>query len=168
MSDIGTFFMCFRDREPALFKRSLFVEIFSRGAFVPSSSFSDIEYADGYTDIDIADDAEINGMSFSRSWGDTFITNMLDLADLTGSCILWPDEESKLIVTDRAVLNHLPLELLEDPVHVVRTPRDYRDVIAWVEPSPADVAEQLARSAAERAQGTDDPARFWPFRLMRG
>src|SRR5271170_3992528 len=112
MSDGGLYLFCFRNHEPAFFKRSLFEEIFRRGAFIPASSFSDIEYEDGFTDICIEDDDEIDSMSFSRSLGDTFIANMLDLADRTRSFIL--DHDNNIFVTDLAVQDHLPRGLLDD------------------------------------------------------
>jgi hypothetical protein len=169
MSDGGLYFICCRNHESASFKRGLFEEIFSRGAFIPSSRFSDIEYEDGFTDVCIKDDDEIDGMSFRRSWGDTFIANMLDLADRTGAFIV--DLNNNLFVTDLAVQSHMPRELLEDlhkwSLQLVRTPKDFRKVIGWVEPDPERLAEWLARSAADRAAGVDRPDLHWPFLRRR-
>jgi hypothetical protein len=161
MSDPGIFFLCFRDRESAFFGRQLFVEVFSRGAFIPASRFSNIEYADGYTDVFIKDDEEISGLSFNRSWGDTFIRNLLELADRTGSCII--DTDRNVIVTDLAVVDHIPHELLDATVHVARSPEEFLKAIGWRPPKPEDVAAHLAKSAADRAQGSDHPGRYWPF-----
>jgi hypothetical protein len=161
MSDPGIFFLCFRDREPAFFKRHVFVEIFSRGAFVPTSRFSDIEYADGYTNVFIKEDDEISSLSFNRSWGDTFIKNLLELADRTGSCIV--DSDRNIVITDPGFLDHIPHELLDWDVHVVRSPEEFIKAIGWRAPKPEDVAAHLANSAADRAHGSDHPGRYWPF-----
>jgi hypothetical protein len=168
MSDIGTFLMCFRERKIATFKRALFEEIFSRGAFIPSSGNSDIEYADGYTDVSIDDGEDISSLNFSRSWGDTFIAHLLELADRSGSGIILPSEDRHLVVTNPKLERHMPFDLMEAGFDVATTPEDYRRILDWEEPDPAAVAAQLARNAAARAKGTTRPRRFWPFRINGG
>src|ERR1700748_3836724 len=165
MSDPGISFLCFRDREPAFFKRQLFEEVFSRGAFIPASRFSDMEYADGHSDVLIEDDEEISDLSFSYSWGDTFIENLLELADRTGSCII--DGDGNIVVTDLAVLDHVPEELRDATVHVARSPKEFLEAVGWRAPKPEDVAAHLARSAADRAQKADEPRSHWPFVVKR-
>ena len=124
------FLQCFRNGEPACFKRTVFEEIFLRDAIDPNELPSGVTYADGGAEIYVEDKEEIDGVSFDHCGGDTFFAALLELADRTGAVVFWPTEGRQIAVTNPDVVGHLPAELAAlGPAYIVKTGPELRDAI---------------------------------------
>jgi hypothetical protein len=124
---------CFKNKEPAFYSRQMAEEIFNRGALDPQSPLTCLQYPDGRVEIYGAEEDELNGVmiaDFSR----TALDRLFELADKTGSLIIWPDPETHLAVTDPAVIAHLPAEFTEsgDEIAVVHDVEELIGVIGLV------------------------------------
>src|ERR1700730_13081390 len=104
------FLQCFRNGEPATFKRALVEEIFTRDAVDYRPPLTDVTYVDGGAGgIYGADEEEdIQNMMFNHCGGDTFFAALHELAARTNSVVFWPRVGRSIAVTDAAFVNHLP------------------------------------------------------------
>ncbi len=125
------FLVCVKDGEATAFKRSLFEDIFSRGAIDPRLPFTNVVYGDGGAQISGADeDEDIESLSFDHCGGDTFFAALYELADRSGSVVVWPGEERVLAVTRQAMIAHLPADMGElGPPHIVSNGRELEECI---------------------------------------
>jgi hypothetical protein len=112
----------FRDKEPAPYARKIAEEIFNRDAIEPTTPLNEVRYADGGAEIDGAVDDEMSGFVVAHFSGRIVLERLLELAQRTGSVIIWPGEETCAAVTSSEWLAHLPEDMIESmqPV-VVRT-----------------------------------------------
>ena len=126
------FLQCFRAGEPANFSRSLFEEIFGRGAINPDPPFTDVTYTDGGADIYGAEVDDIQHMMFNHCGGDTFWAALHELADRTQSVVFSASGWPKMAVTDVATIAQLPVGYAEDEqdsVRVIRSGRELEELI---------------------------------------
>jgi hypothetical protein len=125
------FLVCVKNGEAAAFTRSLFEDIFSRGAINPRLPFTNVVYGDGGAQIFGADeDEDIQSLSFNHCGGDTFFAALYELADRSGSVVFWPGEERVLAVMSQAMIAHIPADMDElGPAHVVANGRELQNRI---------------------------------------
>ncbi|HUO93705.1 MAG TPA: hypothetical protein VMU22_12320, partial [Rhizomicrobium sp.] len=89
------FLQCARDGEPSMFPRALFEEVMSRGAIDPEFPLSEVLYVDGgCREIDGGERDAISSLSFAHFGGDIFFDRLWELADRTGSYLMWPGDPS--------------------------------------------------------------------------
>jgi len=115
------FVMCFRNGDAATFERALFEEIFGRGAIDPQLPFTSVTYGDGSAEIYGADESEdIEHLMFNHCGGDTFYSALYELADRSGSVVIWPVIGRQIAVTSKAIIEHLPADVESlGPAYVV-------------------------------------------------
>jgi hypothetical protein len=125
------FLQCVRDGMRAAFKRSLFEEIFSRGAIDPQLPLIHVGYSDGHAEIYGADEGEdIGHLMFSHCGGATFFAALYELADRSGSMIFWPSLGRSMAVTRTETIAHLPEDMGEmGPPYVVSDGHELQDCI---------------------------------------
>ena len=117
------FVMCARKGEQATFKRALFEEIMGRGALDASLPLTNIEYADGmcvaYYD---GQKEDLDSTAFDHFGGDTFWDRLYELADRTGSFLVWPDVGRQVAVTRLEMLDEIYPDVAETlgPPYVVK------------------------------------------------
>jgi hypothetical protein len=125
------FLQCYRNGEPATFKRSVVKEIFGPHAY-GDPDFSNVTFPDGSGScVYVTDADDIQGMMFNHCGGNDFFQALYKLADRTKSVILWPDTRPSFAITDEATLAHLPLDFEQDfgPGQIVRNGRELQEYI---------------------------------------
>jgi hypothetical protein len=108
------FVQCFRNGEMATFKRTVFEEIF--GPFIVSREpkFARVQFSDGGgAEIYLDDSDEQSSLMFNHCGGDAFFDALYQLTDRIKGVIHWPGEGPSSVVTDAAVLAHLPADFVE-------------------------------------------------------
>lgn len=120
------FLICVRNGDAAMFERALFEDIFRRNAIDPRSPLTSVTYRDGGAEIDGAEDGdEIENIVFNHCGGDTFYAALYELADRSGSVVLWPAAGRQIAVTREAAIAHLPPDLSDlGPPYVVANGRE--------------------------------------------
>jgi hypothetical protein len=103
----------FREKEPAPYDRKIAEEIFIRDAINPTTPLGEVRYADGSAEIDGAEDDEVSGLVLAHFSGRTVLERLLELAQRTGSVIIWPGDETCAAVTSPEWLAHLPDDMIE-------------------------------------------------------
>lgn len=118
--------ICIRKGEAATFNRTLFEEIFCREAIDPQLPLTSITYHDGGAQIDGAEDGdEIENLVFHHCGGETFYAALHELADRSGSVVLWPAKGRQIAVTRQAIVAHLPPDLADlGPPYIVANGRE--------------------------------------------
>jgi len=106
---------CFRNGEPATFKRELVEEIFTRGASDYRPPLTGVKYADGGgAEIYGADNGDdIQSLMFNHFGGKTFFNALYELARETKSVVLMVTEAHPIAVADQDTIDHLPLGFAE-------------------------------------------------------
>ena len=110
------FVQCFRNREVATFKRAVVEEIF--GPYVtrrgPGGEIERVKYSDG-GGAEIYGDKQddLVGISFDHCGGDAFFDALFQLADRIKGVVHWPGVGPSSVITDAAVLEHLPADFVE-------------------------------------------------------
>jgi hypothetical protein len=106
---------CTRNGESAVFGRALFEEIMRPDAINPRSPLLSVNYADGSgcAEIRMAEDDEIERLSFSHFGPGFFFDRLWELAERTNSFFWWPGAERFVAVTNLEMLAHLPAGLPE-------------------------------------------------------
>ncbi len=101
---------CFRNGEPATFKRTLVEEIFGRDAVNYRPPLTNVSYADGGgAEIYGADDGDdIQSLMFNHFGGKSFFNALYELARQTKSVVLMVTETLPVAVTDQETIAHLP------------------------------------------------------------
>lgn len=108
------FVQCFRDGEAVTFKRAIFDEIFDRFAVTREAKFMRVEFPDGGgADIYVDEGDALDSVMFNHCGGDAFFDALYQLADRVKGIIYWADEAPCSAITDAAVLEHLPEDLVE-------------------------------------------------------
>lgn len=113
------FLQCFRKGEPATFKRALVEEIFGRHAINFHLPLTGVNYADrGGAEIYGADDGDdIQSLMFNHCGGCTFFDALYELAQRTGSVVIWPTTRSPYCaVTDSETIADLPAGFCDEPL----------------------------------------------------
>ena len=108
------FVLCFKDKKPAHYPRSLAEDIFRRGALAPSNDLTDIRYADGCAEVGAEEVGEIDHLVLERFKGRTALERLLEFADKTNALIAWPSDETSLAVTRSDVIDQIPDDFTED------------------------------------------------------
>jgi hypothetical protein len=133
------FVMCSRKGARATFKRELFEEIMGRGALDASLPLTNIEYADGmcvaYYDEERED---LDSTAFDHFGGDTFWSRLYELADRTGSFLVWPVVGRQVAVTRPELIDEVYPDVAENlgPPYVVANGRQLELlVLAGVDPA---------------------------------
>lgn len=131
------FLQCYRNGEPATFKRSVVDEIFAPYAF-GDPELTMVTFPDGSGSclyLDQGDD--IQGMMFNHCGGDEFFEALYQLAARTKSVILWPEAgPASSVITDPETWKHLP-EFWHDgsgPPRVVKSGLEVQDCIFGKKP----------------------------------
>jgi hypothetical protein len=103
------FLQCYRNGEPANFKRSVVEEIFGPHAY-GDPDFSNVTFPDGSGSCMYVDDGDdMQCIMFNHCGGHDFFQALYELADRTKSVVLWPDDDRPATaVTDEATPGHLP------------------------------------------------------------
>ena len=115
----GIFFLCFRNGEITTIKRTLVEEIFGRDAIALKFPLTSVDYIDGGAQIYGANkEDDIEHISFDHFGGDTFFSALYELADRSGSLIVWPGNPC-FAVTREALIAHLPREIVDENPKVV-------------------------------------------------
>ena len=125
------FLQCYRDGEPATFKRSVLIEIFGPYAF-GNPRLSMVTFPDGSGScVYVVDADDIQDMMFNHCGGNDFFQALYELADRTKSIIFWPDTRPSFAVTDEGTLAHLPRDFEQDfgPGQIVRNGRELQEYI---------------------------------------
>src|SRR5579871_4521263 len=108
------FVQCFRNGDVAMFKRSVFEEIFGRFTVSREPNFALTKFPDGSgADIYVDDSDELDSIMFNHCDGDAFFDALYQLTDRIKGIIYWADEAPCSAITDAAVLEHLPEALVE-------------------------------------------------------
>ena len=112
------FLQCYRNGEPATFKRALAEGIFTRHAINYRPPLTRVDYADGSSaEIYGADEGdEISSLMCTRCGGATFYNALYELAHRTRSVVLWPSGKPVSAVTDAATLEDLDPAFREAPL----------------------------------------------------
>ncbi|HKX06957.1 MAG TPA: hypothetical protein VJN67_02130 [Stellaceae bacterium] len=107
---IDILLQCFRDGEPATFKRELVEKIFARDANDYRPPLTGVRYADGGgAEIYGADNGDdIQNLMFNHFGGRTFFNPLYELARETKSVVLMVTESNPIAVTDQETADHLP------------------------------------------------------------
>ena len=132
MSDDLVMLTCVRNGEPHRYDRALAEEILYRDIVDDEyTKHYDVRYADGGTNITWEDGETIDGMSFSNYGGATVFDRIWELADRTGSMIMWIGWGVPRAVTRPDMLQHLPKEMEnEEPEpFVVLNGKELLDII---------------------------------------
>lgn len=128
------FLGCYRNGEPATFKRSAFNEIFDVKTDERDPGYEVVEYPDGSGGAVYLHERgkdEIEHMMFNHCGGDTFWAKVYELLYVTQSLIYWPSDGSGYAVASTAALKHLPADLVEEAgkVKIVHNARELEDLI---------------------------------------
>jgi hypothetical protein len=110
------FIQCFRDGEIATFKREIVEEIFGPYAVKrgETGGIERVRYPDGGGgDVYYADDEDLNSMMFNHCGGDAFFDALLHFTDRIKGVIYWPGVGVCSVITDAAVLAHLPAGFID-------------------------------------------------------
>jgi hypothetical protein len=100
---------CFRNGEPATFKRELVEQIFAREASDHRPPLTGVRYADGGAEIYGADNGDdIQSLMFNHFGGKTFFNALYELARETKSVVLMVTESHPIAVADQETIDHLP------------------------------------------------------------
>lgn len=109
------FFQCYRNGEPATFKRSVFNEIFGVDTNPRDPGYDVLEYPDGSGGAVYLSDPDIQHMMFNHCGGDIFWAKVCELLYVTKSVIFWPDEKgNNSVIANTDALKHLPSTWVED------------------------------------------------------
>lgn len=102
---------CFRNGEPATFKRALAEEIFSRDAIDFRPPLTNVTFAGGGgAEIYGADEEDdIQSLMFTHFGGKTFFDALYELARQTKSVAFMVTKVLPVAVTDAETISHLPL-----------------------------------------------------------
>lgn len=127
------FLICARKDGPATFKRALAEEIMNRGAINPRLPLTDITYSDGGAEVSIEEDEDIDGGGFGRFGGRTFYDRLWELADRTGSYLVWPDFPPCLAVTRPEFVAYIDEDTVEahGPPYVVKSGKELEYAIEF-------------------------------------
>jgi hypothetical protein len=105
------FLQCYRNGEPATFKRTILDETFglrdtsrNRRPWCFKVDYPDGGGADVYAD----DGDDQQGIMFSRCGGGMFFDALYQLADVTKSVVFWPYKSPAVAVTNETTVAHLP------------------------------------------------------------
>ena len=129
------FLQCYRNGEPATFKRTILEEAFGLRDTSRNRRpwFFKVDYPDGGgADVYPDDGDDQQGIMFSRCGGDTFFDALYRLAEVTKSVIFWPYQSPAVAVTNETTVAHLPSCFLDEgigPAHVVHSGRELRDYV---------------------------------------
>jgi len=125
------FLGCMKNGESATFPRALVETAFA--PFIESRSDRSWKLTDSLADVWIQAGPEIYGFTVSRPPGDEhpFWQALFDLMRQTQSVLYWPSDGPASVVTDEAVIAHMPAEMIEivGPVIVVETPLEIGECI---------------------------------------
>ena len=108
------FLQCFREGEPAYFKREIFEAIFLPHSRYVSSyrrdpSFLRVDYPGGSgSDIYCGKEVDIDHLMFNHGGGEPLFQSMFELAKQTRSVIYCPSETSWAVITEEATRKDLP------------------------------------------------------------
>jgi hypothetical protein len=109
------FVQCFRNKEPATFKRAIFDEIFDSFVVDQRKHFLRVRYPDGSgSDIYVDDDDNLESIMFNHCGGDAFFEALYLLAKRTKAVIFWPNVDHISVVTDAETLQHLPSKFVDE------------------------------------------------------
>lgn len=115
---LDIFLHCYRNGEPATFKRALAEEILSRDAIDYCSPLTDVNYLDGsgarIYGADAGDD--IHDIMFAHCGGAMFLDTLYELADRTRSVIYWPFGSPLCAVTNATTIEDLNPGFREKPL----------------------------------------------------
>ncbi len=105
----------FQNGETAPFKRAIFDEIFAPHIVLGrEDGVWRLAYPDGSGgEVYGVDKEDIDCVMFTHCGGDALFDGMLLLADRIKGVIHWPGEGVASVITDPAVMAHLPQELIE-------------------------------------------------------
>jgi len=151
------FLNCVRDGETATFKRALFEEIIGRGAVNARFPLGTVEYPDGsggeIYGADSEEDEEIDGLMFTHFGGDTLMARIWELADQTGSFLIWPSDGRCLAVTSAETVRHIPPDLAESfgPPFIVSSGDELDYVIGHEKDPPKELEPLAVRTARWKA-----------------
>jgi len=101
---------CYRNGEPATFKRALVEEILGRDAVNLRLPLANVTYPDGSGAEIIGADCEddIDSLMFKHFGGATFYDRLYELAHRTRSVLLWPFGNPQSAVTDANTIPDSP------------------------------------------------------------
>lgn len=103
------FLQCFRNGEPATFKRSVVEEIFGPHAH-DDRELTRVTFPDGSgSDIYMDQGDDVQCMMFNHCGGDEFFEALYQLAERTKSIIFWPAVGPSSAITDSVTLKYLPV-----------------------------------------------------------
>jgi hypothetical protein len=104
------FLQCYRNGEPATFKRSVFNEIFETETNQNDPDFVQPEYPDGSGGDIYVDENDIQCIMFNHCGGDIFWAKVYELLYVTKSVIFWPAGGPASVVASAEALKHLPAD----------------------------------------------------------
>ena len=101
---------CYRNGEPATFKRALVEEIFGRDSVDLRLPLTDVGYPDGSGGQIFGADKEddISSLMFNHCGGATFYDRLYELAHRTRSFLIWPFGDPQSAVTDEDTIADSP------------------------------------------------------------
>ncbi len=126
------FLTCIRDGEGSTFTRAVFEEVMGRDAIGPKFPLTSVRYADGgCNDIDGGEGGTIQTVSFVHFGGETFYDRLWELADRSGSYLMWPNDGPALAVTRAELVAKIDPKMVEElgPPVVARTGKDLGEAI---------------------------------------
>ena len=103
----------FRNKQMAPYATAIAERIFMRGAIDPKTPLEGVDYVDGSAEIYGAEGDMTDGITIARFSGRTVHERLFELADETGSVILWPAADVRALVTKAEWLDHLPDDMLQ-------------------------------------------------------
>ncbi|MGO9007451.1 MAG: hypothetical protein ACLQIQ_09660 [Beijerinckiaceae bacterium] len=107
------FVKCVRNKELSRYDRKIAERIFNRDAIDPTIPLTGVQYADGSAEIYGAEHDPMSGVMLAHFSGETVLERALELADETGSLIFWPGHPPLAAITNLALLDHLPDDLVK-------------------------------------------------------
>ena len=126
------FLQCYRNGEPATFKRSVFNEIFETETDSRDPDFEQPRYSDGSGGDIYVDADDIQTIMFNHCGGDIFWAKLYELLYVTQSVIFWPEVKgNNSVIANTEALKHLPSVWVEDfgEVHIAHNGHELEAVI---------------------------------------
>jgi len=120
------FFQRYQNGELTTIKRSMLAEILGPAAVMDGPDIGAIRFSDSDGgEVYGADADEIEQLSFDEGNGKKFWDALWQIADRTGAFVYWLGDGRCSAVTNKAILEHVPTDVIESvgPVRVAKNGR---------------------------------------------
>jgi hypothetical protein len=120
---LPVFFQRYQNGELATIKRSVLIDILGSAAVMDGPNIGAIRFSDSDGgEVYGADNEDIEQLSFDEGDGKKFFDALWEIADRTGAFMYWIGDGSCSAVTDKAILDHVPADVLADtgPAKIVK------------------------------------------------